>query len=548
MSFIAPIVLRSPGVPLAGRRATWLVLLCAALLVYVPTLRTLWEGTWQDDRHSHGPVLLLVALWLFWHRFHRRAEPAWIKTQPGLGWALLILGLVLHALGRSQSFVTLEVLSVLPVTVGISLICGGVRLFKELAFCHFFLLFLVPIPDLLADAMTQPLKLAVSVTVEHLLRWSGHEVARVGVTLVLPPYQLLVADACSGLSSLFMLEAFGLLYLNVVRHTSARRNVLLALLIVPISFTANVLRVLFLAVLTVHQGDAVASGIVHGMSGVILFVPALFLTVGLDGVLRRWAGQNEQALPLGMSPATGSSAVPPSPLSLSVRELAAVCMASLASVGVAAAWTLEPQADWMSSPGLAQAIPEKFGAWSIIQNAPVQVNPAVSQPGARTQKQPYDEVVQRTYGDQAGRQVMLTVAYAYRLQQEVKIHRPPICYAAQGFEIKSLTPVTLDLPSSRAGEPFRALRMEASRQGWQEVVLYWIRVGDQHSESVVASRLHILARGLMGQATDGVLVRVSALRHPGESTAEINLRLAAFLRELYPAVERSGAPSGRLLW
>ena len=544
MSFMAPLVLRSLGMPLAGRRATWLVLLCAALLVYGPTLRTLWEGVWQEDRQSHGPVLLLVAVWLFWHRLHQRAEPEGGQAQPGWGWALLITGLVLHALGRSQSFVTLEVLSVLPVTVGISLICGGVRLFKELAFCHFFLLFLVPIPDLLADAMTQPLKLAVSVTVEHLLRWSGHEVARVGVTLVLPPYQLLVADACSGLSSLFMLEAFGLLYLNVVRHTSARRNVLLALLIVPISFTANVLRVLFLAVLTVHQGDAVASGIVHGMSGVILFVPALFLTVGLDGVLRRWAGQNERALPLGMSPATRTS----TPLSLSVRELAAVCMASLASVGVAAAWTLEPQADWMSPPGLAQAIPEKFGAWSIIPNAPVQVNPAVSQPGARTQKQPYDEVVLRTYGNQSGRQVMLTVAYAYRLQQEVKIHRPPVCYAAQGFEIKSLTPVTLDLPSSRAGEPFTALRMEASRHGWQELVLYWIRVGDQHSESVVASRLHILARGLMGQATDGVLVRVSAVRHPGESTADINLRLEAFLRELYPAVERSGVPSGRLLW
>ena len=57
----------------------------------------------------------------------------------------------------------------------------------------------------------------------------GYPIARTGVILQIGQYQLLVADACAGLHTLFSLEAMGLLYLNVVRHSSLLRNVLLAM-------------------------------------------------------------------------------------------------------------------------------------------------------------------------------------------------------------------------------------------------------------------------------------------------------------------------------
>jgi len=99
-------------------------------------------------------------------------------------------------------------------------------------------------------------------------------------------FQLLVADACAGMRTLFMLEAMGIFYLNVARHSSALRNVTLGLLIVPISFTSNMIRVIFLALLTYHFGDEVGQGFLHGFAGAVLFLVGLGLITSLDALLR----------------------------------------------------------------------------------------------------------------------------------------------------------------------------------------------------------------------------------------------------------------------
>jgi len=116
-------------------------------------------------------------------------------------------------------------------------------------------------------------------------------VSRAGVVLNVGQYQLLVADACAGLNSLFTLEALGLMYMNIRRHESALRNSLLALLIVPISFSANVIRVIVLCLITYYMGDAAGQGFLHKFSGMVLFLSALLLVISTDGLLRRIASR-----------------------------------------------------------------------------------------------------------------------------------------------------------------------------------------------------------------------------------------------------------------
>ncbi|MDD2943577.1 MAG: archaeosortase/exosortase family protein, partial [bacterium] len=118
---------------------------------------------------------------------------------------------------------------------------------------------------------------------------------RSGVILQIGQYKLLVADACAGLQTLFTLEALGLLYLNIVRHDSLFRNVALAILIIPISFTANVIRVMVLTLITYHFGDEAGQGFLHGFAGMVLFITALLIIMGVDSLLqlgeKRWRGQ-----------------------------------------------------------------------------------------------------------------------------------------------------------------------------------------------------------------------------------------------------------------
>jgi exosortase len=110
-------------------------------------------------------------------------------------------------------------------------------------------------------------------------------VGRAGVVVSVGQYQLLVADACAGLNSMFTLEALGLLYMNLMRYTNAARNVTLAILVIPIAFAANIIRVMILVLVTYHFGDEAGQGFVHGFAGMILFLAGLTLMLLTDRLL-----------------------------------------------------------------------------------------------------------------------------------------------------------------------------------------------------------------------------------------------------------------------
>ena len=101
-----------------------------------------------------------------------------------------------------------------------------------------------------------------------------------------------MADACAGLNSMFTLEALGMLYMQLMKYTSIARNVFLAIMIIPISFVANVVRVMILVLVTYHFGDEAGQGFVHGFAGLVLFMVALTLILATDGlinvVVRLW--------------------------------------------------------------------------------------------------------------------------------------------------------------------------------------------------------------------------------------------------------------------
>jgi exosortase B len=199
----------------------------------------------------------------------------------------MVLVAAMYVIGRSQTVWTLEVLSQNLMLAALLLYFLGWGGLRRSWFPLLFLLFMVPWPGDWIDAVTQPLKIAVSIVATELLALFGLPIGRSGVILTLGPYKLLVADACAGLNSLFTLEALGLLYLNLMNYQSVARKVALAVLIVPISFVANVVRVIVLALVTLHFGDEAGQGFVHSFAGMLLFGVALTLILAVDGLLGR---------------------------------------------------------------------------------------------------------------------------------------------------------------------------------------------------------------------------------------------------------------------
>jgi exosortase B len=270
-----------------GHYLPGLVVGLALGVLYLPTVISLANTLWLRDDQSQGPIVLAVFLWLCWNRRQHLSIQAVRHVFTPVDWALLIFGLLAYVIGRSQGIWLLEVGSSLPVLVAVTRLLCGPGAVRALAFPLIFLIFLIPLPGAVVDAITQPMKLAVSYAAEGLMRSFDYPVSRTGVILQVGPYQLLVADACAGLHTLFTLEAMGLLYLNVIRHTSLLRNIVLALLIIPIGFAANVTRVIVLCLVTFHFGDAAGQGFLHSFAGLVLFLTALVLIVITDAALRR---------------------------------------------------------------------------------------------------------------------------------------------------------------------------------------------------------------------------------------------------------------------
>jgi exosortase B len=261
-----------------------LLLALGFLALYAGTYAELARTNWTSEELNYGPLILAVSLWLF---YREREALSQLAPRPALhtGYGLLAFGLLLYAVGVSQSIMLFEVGSQIAVIAAVLLIYKGWPAIRLLWVPLLLMVFLVPLPDLVVALVTGPLKIGVSAVATHLLHVAGYPVARSGVVMTVGQYQLLVADACAGLSSILTLEAVGIVYMKLVGHVSALRNTILALLLVPVAFVANVVRVIILVLVTYYLGDAAGQGFVHSLAGLVLIGVATVLMIAIDSLL-----------------------------------------------------------------------------------------------------------------------------------------------------------------------------------------------------------------------------------------------------------------------
>jgi exosortase B len=270
----------------ATPRIAWLVVLTGFAAMYLPTYWSAANGIWQTDDHAHGAIILLVVIWLFWQQRESilAVEP---KPLAAIGWPIFLVGLLAFVLGRSQGISIIEIGSQMIVLGGAILILQGRPGIRVAWFPLLYIVFMVPLPGILVDAVTGPLKNWISIIAEHVLYAVGYPIARNGVVLTIGQYQLLVADACSGLHSMFSLSALGMLFMYITERKSLLHNAIMLASILPIAFVANVLRVMVLILVTYHLGDEAGQGFLHGGAGMVLLIAALLFLFLLDSMLAR---------------------------------------------------------------------------------------------------------------------------------------------------------------------------------------------------------------------------------------------------------------------
>ncbi|NWK79434.1 exosortase B [Aquitalea sp. LB_tupeE] len=263
-----------------------ILVLSGFVLLMVPVYWNLANTVWWRDEQGHGPVICLVAWYLVWKNIPQLVVER-SRSATVTGMFFFLISLIFYFVGHSQAIDTLEVFSLVLLLAALTLMMSGWRSLRKLAFPLIFMLFMVPLPGILVQAVTLPMKILVSQVAGGILSLAAYPIARSGVVLSVGQYQILVADACAGLNTLFTLESIGILYMYLNPIGSRLRNVLLGFAIVPIAFLANVIRVIVLILITYHLGDAAGQGFMHQFAGLLLFGFALLLLFVMDGLLSR---------------------------------------------------------------------------------------------------------------------------------------------------------------------------------------------------------------------------------------------------------------------
>jgi exosortase len=290
MRLMAPVPPKPSASILRSRFVQWMlanpILALGLAAVIIPTMLYVAQASWSTEQGGHGPIVLAAGLWLIWRRLP--AVLPFARPAPTVKViAILIPMLAGYYLARVTEIVELEGYLMYGLVLTVLYSAIGWQAMRKMAFPLFFILFVFPPPDQIVAAITQPLKIALSQAAVHMLYLFHYPIAGAGVTIQIGQYQLLVAQACSGLNSLISLSAISLFYVYIRHQHDLRYALVLMLLVVPVAIFANFIRILILILLTYYAGEAVAQGFMHDFAGITMFMTALLTIFAIDAVLER---------------------------------------------------------------------------------------------------------------------------------------------------------------------------------------------------------------------------------------------------------------------
>ena len=149
-------------------------------------------------------------------------------------------------------------------------------------------------------------------------------------------------------------------------------------------------------------------------------------------------------------------------------------------------------------------VPKSFGEWTQDVSMRMQmVNPETKELLDKI----YSQMVTRTYINQSGERIMLSIAYGSDQRGALQAHKPEVCYPAQGFVLKDSFPNPVKTPFGEVA----AQRMYAIKGNRTEPVTYWFTVGNRQVQTAFERRIESLKATLTGQIPDGLLFRVSSI-------------------------------------
>ncbi len=181
-------------------------------------------------------------------------------------------------------------------------------------------------------------------------------------------------------------------------------------------------------------------------------------------------------------------------------------------------------------PILESTVPSQLGQWRQVPTTNQVIDPTQKTTLLRI----YDQTLARTYENPQGYRIMLSMAYGGNQRDELELHKPEVCYVAQGFILNERSKTQLQLE----GHTIPVTRLNLNQGNRIEPVTYWATVGNTVVNSGYTKKIVEIRYGLLGQIPDGVLVRISSIDGDKNSAYKIHQQFAEeMLAALPPTIK-----------
>ncbi len=508
-----------------GEGWNWQPVLALALLaslvawLYYPVLRHLAWQWWDDENYSHGFLIPLMSAYFVWER---REQLGKLGKAPSLfGLAILAAGVGLLLLGSVAGELYTMRVSLLVVLAGLVHFHLGRRHLTLLAFPILYLLFMIPPPSILFNAIAFPLQLFAAQVATAALQLLDIPIFREGNLITLANTTLEVAEACSGIRSLVTLLALATTLAYFTQRTPWRAGILVATA-VPIAILANASRVTGTGVLAQHYGLKAAEGFFHTFSGWFLFLIAAALLGTTGALLSRLPGGQRRTRAPADAPTDGG---PDEALAASsprrVDGWGRLAAATAVLVAGISSLLLLSHGEAVPPRRPLDRFPPELGAWRGVQE---------SLPPPILSVLRVTDYLNRLYMGPGKIPIWLYVGYYETQRQGQIIHSPQQCLPGAGWNFLSRDYLTLRLPGRE--DPVTINNVLVGKGEERQIVLYWYQERGRVIASEYAAKLYLVGDAVTRNRTDGALVRLSApVRGSTEQTLE---QLLEFLRIGFP--------------
>jgi len=470
---------------------------------------------WDSPEYGHGYFIPVIAFYLIWQR--KEELGALDLRGSWLGIGLIVLGSFIFLLGQLSAIYVIVQYAFLISFYGLIIAVLGAKAFKIILVPLLFLVFMIPLPDFIFQGLSQQLQLISSNIGVAVIRLFGISVYLEGNVIDLGTYKLQVVEACSGLKYLFSLISIGFICAYLYNDALWKR-IFIFLSSIPITIFMNSFRIGVTGILVEHWGIEHADGFMHQFEGIIIFVFAVLILLGVMAILAR-VGKTKKTLkdvfdiPQSEVKSTGGF----QNLALSKPFLAAAGLIVIVALSM----------QMIDSREVAKLERKTFYAYSDTIGDWQGKKTTLSAPVLESLK--VDDYIMSNYRNK-NKVINFYVAW-YDSQKAGKgAHSPRACIPGGGWQISSLETVPLQFKSEKL-KSINVNRLIIKNGELTQLVYYWFEQRGRNVTNEYLMKWYIFWDSLTSNRSDGALLRYTTVVSKSENITVAEKRLIDFVEK-----------------